>query len=99
MMAIHGLLPVIGSKNALFLAGLADGLTGLQISNIVCFTCEYQDSCCEHVSKLTTSEGEVVFEMPDYLMDFFAEKNFMALSAAFITQTSHKRSSMQSLFL
>ena len=99
MMASHGLLPVIGSKNALFLAGLADGVTGLQISNIVCFTCEHQESCCAHVSKLETSEGELVFEMPDFLMDFFAEKHFMASSAAFITQTSHRRSSMQSLFL
>lgn len=94
MMAIHGLLPVIGSKNALFLAGLADGLTGLHISNIVCFTCEHQDSCCAHVSKLRTSEGELVFEMPDCLMDFFAEKHFMASSAAFITQTSQRRSSI-----
>lgn len=92
MMAIHGLLPVIGSKNALFLAGLADGLTGLQISNIVCFTCEYQDSCCEHVSKLRTSEGELVFEMPDHLMDFFAEKRTFHgfISSIYNTDQSQK---------
>lgn len=39
-MASHGLLPVSGSKFAIFVAGIEEGgVVGLQGSNIVCFTC------------------------------------------------------------
>ena len=90
-MASHGLLPVSGSKFAVFVAGIEeDGVVGLQGSNIVCFTCEHQVSSCEHIDKLRTSEGELVFEMPDFLMDFFAEKHFRASSALSTTETTRK---------
>ena len=35
----------------LFVAGLADGVTGLWGANSDCFTCDHQGSCYEHVDK------------------------------------------------
>ena len=84
-------MPVSGSKFAIFVAGIEEGgVVGLQGSNIVCFTCEHQANSCEHVEKLRTTEEELVFEMPDFLMDFFAEKHFRASSAASTTETTRK---------
>ena len=79
-------LPVSGGQFTVFVAGdRDDGVVGLKGGSMACFTCDCQTHNCEHVLKLTASEEELVLEMPDFLVDFFSEKNFRsspAVSAA-----------------
>ena len=60
------------------MTGSEDGVVGLRGSSLSCFSCEFQVQSCQHVVKLVASEEELVYEMPDFLVDFFAEKCYRA---------------------
>ena len=45
-------------------------MVGLQGALITCFTCE------RHVTYIIESEEGMEHEMPDFLVDFFAERNY-----------------------
>ena len=82
-------LPVTGCKSAVFvtaMSGNEGGVVGLRGSSLACFTCEFQTHNCGHVVKLTASEEELVFEMPDFLVDFFAEKSFRSSTLSTTTR-------------
>ena len=53
----------------------SDGVVGLQGSSITCFTCEYHIHDCEHVKYLKQREEEECFDLPDCLVDLFAEQH------------------------
>ena len=74
-------MPVNGCKTAVFVSamtGSEGGVVGLRGSSLSCFSCEFQVQSCQHVVKLAASEEELVYEMPDFLVDFFAEKCYRA---------------------
>lgn len=60
------------------MTGSEGGVVGLRGSSLSCFSCEFQVQSCQHVVKLAASEEELVYEMPDFLVDFFAEKCYRA---------------------
>ena len=73
----HEFLPLNGSNFTIFVHGNAQhGVVGLQGALITCFTCDHQVHSCEHVTKITESEEGMEHEMPDFLVDFFAERNY-----------------------
>lgn len=72
----HEFLPLNGNHFTIFVRGNTQhGVVGLQGALITCFTSDYQVHTCEHVTKVTESEEGMEHEMPDFLVDFFAERN------------------------
>lgn len=73
----HEFLPLNGNHFTIFVCGNTQhGVVGLQGALITCFTSDYQVHTCEHVTKVTESEEGMEHEMPDFLVDFFAERNY-----------------------
>lgn len=72
----HEFLPLNGNHFTIFVCGNTQhGVVGLQGALVTCFTSDYQVHTCEHVTKVTESEEGMEHEMPDFLVDFFAERN------------------------
>ena len=79
--ANQNFLPVSGRQFTVFVVGdEKEGVVGLHGANLTCLTCQQQDNSCEHVRKLTASEQDLMNEMPDFLVDFFAEKSYRSSS-------------------
>ena len=71
----HEFLPLNGNHFTIFVCGNTQhGVVGLQGALITCFTSDYQVHTCEYVTKVTESEEGMEHEMPDFLVDFFAER-------------------------
>ena len=55
---------------------MPDGVVGLQGADMTCFTCVHHINDCQHVTKIVESEEILENEMPDCLVDFYAELNY-----------------------
>jgi len=73
----HDLLPLNGNNFTIFVPGnTKHGVVGLQGALITCLTCDHQVHTCEHVTKIMESEEGMEHKMPDFLVDFFAKRNY-----------------------
>lgn len=83
-------MPLNGKDFVIFVRGNQQhGVVGLQGASITCFTCEHSVNACEHVARITAAEQQLECEMPDFLVNFIAERNYQQslLSSA---ATMHK---------
>ena len=86
----HEFLPLNGNKFTIFVRGDTEhGVVGLQGALITCFSCDHQVHTCKHVTKVMESEEGMEHEMPDFLVDFYAERNYRE-STLVATNTSRK---------
>ena len=70
-------MPLNGNNFTIFVHGNKQhGVVGLQGALITCFICDHQHHNCEHVTEVAESEETMEHKMPDFLGDFFAERNF-----------------------
>ena len=70
-------MPLNGNNFTIFVHGNKQhGVVGLQGALITCFICDHQCHNCEHVTKVAESEETIEHKMPDFLVDFVAERNF-----------------------
>jgi len=73
----HDLLPLNGNNFTIFVPGnTKHGVVGFQGALITCLTCDHQVHTCERVTKIMESEEGMEHEMPDFLVDFFAKRNY-----------------------
>ena len=70
-------MPLNGNNFTIFVHGNKQhGVVGLQGALITCFICDHQCHNCEDVTEVAESEETMEHKMPDFLGDFFAERNF-----------------------
>ena len=92
------MLPLNGNNFAIFVCGNKQhGVVGLQIALITCFICDHQRHNCEHVTKIAESEEIMGHKMYDFLVDFFAERNFQESTESVAAATTHKEWKIRSV--
>ena len=70
-------MPLNGNNFTIFVHGNKQhGVVGLQGTLITCFICDHQHHNCEDVTKVAESEETMEHRMRDFLVYFFAERNF-----------------------
>ena len=57
---------------------------------ITCFTCDHQVHTCQHVTNIIESEEGMEHEMPDFLVDFFAKRNYRESTRVVSANTPRK---------
>ena len=73
------------------------GVVGLQGALITCFICDHQRHNCEDVTKVAESEETMEHKMPDFLVDFFAERNFQESTESVAAATICKEGKIRSV--
>ena len=92
------MLPLNGNNFTIFVCGNKQhGVVGLQVALITCFICDHQHHNCEHVTKVAESEEIMGHKMHDFLVDFFAERNFQESTESVAAATTHKEWKIRSV--
>ena len=93
------MLPLNGNNFTIFVCGNKQhGVVGLQVALITCFICDHQHhNNCEHVTKVAESEEIMGHKMHDFLVDFFAERNFQESTESVAVATTHKEWKIRSV--
>ena len=73
------------------------GVVGLQGALITCFICDHQRHNCEHVTKVAESEETMEHRMWDFLVYFFAERNFQESTESVAVATTRKEWKIRSV--
>ena len=63
----------------------------------VLLICDHQCHNCGHVTKVAESEEIMGHEMPDFLVDLFAERNFQESTESVAAATTHKEWKIRSV--
>ena len=91
-------MPLNGNNFTIFVHGNKQhGVVGLQVALITCFICDHQRHNCEHVTKVAESEEIMGHKMHDFLVDFFAERNFQESTESVAAATTHKEWKIRSV--
>ena len=91
-------MPLNGNNFTIFVHGNKQhGVVGLQGALITCFICDHQCHNCEDVTKVAESEETMEHKMPDFLVDFFAERNFQESTESVAAATICKEGKIRSV--
>ena len=91
-------MPLNGNNFTIFVhENKQHGVVGFQGAFITCFICDHQHHNCELVTKVAESEETVEHEMSDFLVDFFAERNFRESTESVAAATTHKEWKIRSV--
>ena len=92
------MLPLNGNNFTIFVHGNKQhGVVGLQVALITCFICDHQRHNCGHATKVAESEEIMGHKMHDFLVDFFAERNFQESTESVAAATTHKEWKIRSV--
>ena len=91
-------MPLNGNNFTIFVHGNKQhGVVGLQGALITCFICDHQCHNCEHVTKVAESEETMEHRMWDFLVYFFAERNFQESTESVAVATTCKEWKIRSV--